>query len=63
MTEEPSTISKEPLTISGVVFEIPKGTTLSDVIEMLQREDTVHFNDKLEADIRIEFSNYRKGVK
>lgn len=47
---------KKPLIISGVVFEFPKGTTLSDVIKMLQDEDTVHFDDKLLSNIRMEFS-------
>lgn len=47
---------KEPLTISCVVFEFPKGTTLSNVINELQHEDSVHFDDKLVSNIRIEFS-------
>lgn len=47
---------KKPLTISCVMFEFPKGTTLSDVINELQREDSVHFDDKLVSNIRIEFS-------
>ena len=38
---------KKPLTISCIMFEFPKGTTLSDVIKELQREDDVHFDDKL----------------
>jgi hypothetical protein len=47
---------KKPLTISCVVFEFPKGTTLSDVIKDLQYEEDVHFDDKLVANMRIEFS-------
>lgn len=47
---------KKPLTISCVVFEFPKGTTLSDVIRTLQDEDDVHFDDKLISPMRIEFS-------
>lgn len=47
---------KKPLTLSSVVFEFPKGTTLSDVIKELQREDDVHFDDKLIFPTRIEFS-------
>jgi len=57
---KPMMTDKKLLTISSVIFEIPKGTTLRDVIEMLQCEDTTHFDDKLEADIRIEFSNYHE---
>lgn len=48
--------NKKPLTISGVTFEFPKGTTLSDVIKELQDEEDVHFDDKLIFDTRIEFS-------
>lgn len=48
---------KKPLTISGVTFEIPEGTTLSDVIRMLQDEDCEHFDDVLLKDIRIEFGS------
>lgn len=47
---------KKPLTISCVIFEFPKGTTLSNVIKDLQYEDSVHFDDKLVSNIRIEFS-------
>ena len=47
---------KKPLTISCVIFEFPKGTTLSDVIKDLQREDDVHFDDRLVSNMRIEFS-------
>lgn len=47
---------KKPLTLSSVVFEFPKGTTLSDVIRLLQDEDDVHFDDKLIFNTRIEFS-------
>lgn len=47
---------KKPLIISSVVFEFPKGTTLSDVIKDLQREDDVHFDDRLVLPMRIEFS-------
>ena len=56
--KEPPTIhNKEPLTISGVTFEIPEGTTLSDVIRMLQDEDSEHFDDVLLKDVRIEFGS------
>lgn len=47
---------KKPLTISGVVFELPAGTTLSDVIRLLQDKDCEHFDDKLIFNTRIEFS-------
>ena len=47
---------KKPLTISGVTFEFPKGTRLSDVIEILQREDAVHYDNILVFDTRLEFS-------
>ena len=47
---------KEPLTISSVVFEFPKGMTLSDVIKELQHEDCTHYDDRLVSNIRIEFS-------
>lgn len=47
---------KQPLTISCVIFEFPKGTTLSDVIKELQDEDCVHFDDRLVSNMRIEFS-------
>lgn len=47
---------KKPLIISCVIFEFPKGTTLSDVIKDLQREDDVHFDDRLVSPMRIEFS-------
>lgn len=47
---------KKPLTISGITFEFPKGTTLSDVIKMLQDEDAVHYDNILIFDTRIEFS-------
>lgn len=56
--KEPPTINnKKPLTISGVTFEIPEGTTLSDVIRMLQDEDGEHFDDVLLKDVRIEFGS------
>ena len=48
--------NKEPLIISSVVFEFPKGTTLSDVIKELQHEDCTHYDDKLITNMRIEFS-------
>lgn len=47
---------KKPLTISCIVFEFPKGTTLSDVIKELVNEDDFHFNDKLVSPMRLEFS-------
>ena len=47
---------KKPLTISNVVFEFPKGMSLSDVIKELQHEDCTHHDDKLIYDTRIEFS-------
>jgi hypothetical protein len=46
---------KKPLTISGVIFEFPKGTTLSDVIKELQYRECEHYDDKLITNIRIEF--------
>ena len=56
--KKPLTINnKKPLTISGVTFEIPEGTTLSDVIRMLQDEDGEHFDDVLLKDTRIEFGS------
>ena len=47
---------KKSLTISSVVFEFPKGMTLSDVIKELQHEDCTHYDDKLITNMRIEFS-------
>lgn len=47
---------KKPLTISCVIFEFPKGTTLSEVIRDLQHEDCVHYDDRLVSNMRIEFS-------
>ena len=56
--KEPPTINnKKPLTISGVTFEIPEGTKLSDVIQMLQDKDCEHFDDVLLTDVRIEFGS------
>lgn len=49
-------LDKKPLTISCIVFEFPKGTTLSDVISELQHEDDFHFNDKLTSSMHLEFS-------
>lgn len=48
---------KKPLTLSSVVFEFPEGTTLSDVIRLLQDKDDVHFDDKLLRDVRLEFGS------
>jgi hypothetical protein len=48
---------KKPLTISGVVFELPAGTTLSDVIRLLQDKDCEHFDDVLLRDVRLEFGS------
>ena len=47
---------KKPLRVSSIVFEFPKGTTLTDVIQELQYEDALHFNDKLVSNMRLEFS-------
>ena len=47
---------KKPLTISCIMFEFPKGTTLSDVIKEIQDREPEHFNDRLVSNIRIEFS-------
>lgn len=48
---------KEPLTITGVTFEIPEGTRLSDVIRMFQDKDCEHYDDVLLRDTRIEFGS------
>lgn len=48
---------KKPLIISGVVFEFPTGTTLSDVIRLLQDKDCEHFDDVLLKDARLEFGS------
>lgn len=48
---------KKPLTLSSVVFEFPEGTTLSDVIRLLQDKDDVHFDDVLLKDTRLEFGS------
>lgn len=48
---------KKPLTITGVTFEIPEGTRLSDVIQMLQDKDCEHFDDVLLKDVRIDFGS------
>lgn len=56
--KEPPTINnKKPLTITGVTFEIPEGTTLSDVIRMFQDKDCEHYDDVLLRDTRIEFGS------
>lgn len=47
---------KKPLTISCVIFEFPKGTTLSDVIKEIQDREPEHFDDRLASNMRIEFS-------
>lgn len=48
---------KKPLIVSGVVFEFPAGTTLSDVIRLLQDKDCEHFDDVLLKDTRLEFGS------
>ena len=48
---------KKPLTLSSVVFEFPEGTTLSDVIRLLQDKDCEHFDDVLLKDTRLEFGS------
>ena len=56
--KEPPTIhNKKPLTITGVTFEIPEGTKLSDVIQMLQDKDCEHFDDVLLTDVRLKFGS------
>lgn len=58
--------NKEPLTISSVMFEFPKGMTLSDVIKELQHEDCTHYDDKLVFNTRLDFSiisNERSPMK
>lgn len=48
---------KKPLTVTGVTFEIPEGTKLSDVIQMLQDKDCEHYDDILLIDVRLEFGS------
>jgi len=48
---------KKPLIVTSVSFEIPEGTKLSDVIQMLQDKDCEHYDDILLRDTRLEFGS------